>query len=352
MNKKIQLKNTPKADYVSISRDFRADFLNIKKHPALLEQPTLVTKLIFHIVSDLRDYVYFTSHFQGVSNQMKMDLWNSEFVGDDRTEISRTYNISSFLKNRNKEAIKESLEFLKNFKNETYSFYNTKGKKITTSGGLLTNWFFAENSGNFEIIISQYWANKIVAIDTSNKFFLHLLDVFKNNKQLFFYLWLLEFKEVTTPDGIKLKMTTVKFETLQDAYNLKYKNAYDLMRFWLLPMKTKIESCKLGVSFRCNINAENSNKIDIIAFEQKPNEVIDNGEVSGNMVTYKLSYFTRLYGLREENKAFIKDLLEKDYFVFIDKYKQFIKNCSAEKIYAKNYKDNAFCEKIAALYNE
>lgn len=350
MNKKIQLKNIPKADYVSISKDFRSDFLSIKKHPTLLEQPTLVTKLIFHIISDLRDYVYFTNHYQGVGNQMKMDLWNSEFVGDDRTEISRTYNISSFLKNRDKEAMKEALEFLKTFNNETYSFFNSKGKKISTSGGLLTNWFFAENSGNFEIIISQYWANKIVAIDTSNKFFLHLLDVFKNNKQLFFYLWLLEFKEVTALDGTKLKMTTVNFETLQKSFSFNYKNAYDLIRFWLLPMKTKVELGKLGVSFRCNINVQNPNKIDIIAFEQKPTEINESGTVSTNMITYKLSYFTRLYGLNEENKKLIKILLEQNYFVFMEKYSQFIKNCSAEKIYAKNYKNNDFCRKIKDLY--
>ena len=350
MKKKIELKNLEKAEYVSLSKNFRRDYLNIKNHSNLLEQSTLVTKLIFHIVSDLRNFVYFTNGYQGRENQVKLDLWNTEFVGDERTEISRVYNISTFLKNRDKAAMKEALEFLKSFKNETYFFLNSKGKKITTSGGLLVNWFFAENSGNFEIIISQYWANKIVAIETSNKFFLHLLDVFKSNKQLFFYLWILELKEVASSDGEKIKTTTVKFETLQETYLLNYKNPYDLMRFWLIPMKAKVEAKKLGVSFRCNINKENPYKIDIVTFIQKPEELLESKEISSNMITYKLSYLTRLYSLSKKNKEVIRNLLKEDYFLFISKYEEFIKNCSKEKIYAKNYKDDSFCEKIKSLY--
>ena len=61
MKKKIELKNLVKAEYVSLSKNFRTDYLNIKNHSNLLEQSTLVTKLIFHIVSDLRNYVYFTN---------------------------------------------------------------------------------------------------------------------------------------------------------------------------------------------------------------------------------------------------------------------------------------------------
>lgn len=350
MKKKIELKNLVKAEYVSLSKNFRTDYLNIKNHSNLLEQSTLVTKLIFHIVSDLRNYVYFTNGYQGPENQIKLDLWNSEFVGDDRTEISRVYNISTFLKNRDKVAMQEALDFLKSFKNEKYTFQNSMGKKITTSGGLLHNWFFAENSGNFEIIISQYWANKIVAIETSNKFFLHLLDVFKSNKQLFFYLWLLELKEVISSDGEKIKTTTIKFETLQESYLLNYKNPYDLIRFWLLPMKAKVEAKKLGVSFRCNINKDNANKIDIVTFIQKPDEALESGEISANMITYKLSYLTRLYSLSKKNKEVIRGLLKEDYFLFISKYEEFIKNCSKEKVYAKSYSDDSFCNKIKSLY--
>ncbi|WP_395075713.1 hypothetical protein [Flavobacterium sp.] len=347
---KKELPNINKADLILISKNFRNEYLSAENFSFFLEQSTLTVKLLFHIISDLRYHVHFTNYYQGPDNQIKLDLWNSEFVGNERTEISRVYNISTFLKNRDKEAMKKALEFLKLFMNKPYSFDNSQGKKITTSGGLLTNWFFAENSGNFEVIISQYWANKIVAIDYSNKFFMHLLDVFKNNKQLFFYLWVLDFKEFDLPDGTKIKRASKKVTTIQEDYNLNYKNVYDLIRFWLLPMKTKIDEKKLGVSFKYKVNEKNPNIIDFISFEQKPNKALSNGEISLNMITYKLSYLTRNYGLSNENKTFIKNLLKEDYYLFINKYNEFVKNCSKEKIYAKTYKGESFCNKIKSFY--
>ena len=167
---------------------------------------------------------------------------------------------------------------------------------------------------------------------------------------MFFYLWLLELKEVITSNGEKIRTTTVKFETLQESYLLNYKSPYDLMRFWLLPMKTKIEVKRLGVSFRYNINKDNANKIDIVAFLQKPDEALESAEISANMITYKLSYLTRLYSLSKVNKEVIRNLLKEDYFLFISKYEEFIKICSKEKVYAKNYKDDSFLDKIKSLY--
>lgn len=358
---KIQLKGSnSKAEYLSISNTFREEFLNINTHPELLEQSILVLHLIFHIISDLKEYIYFTKHYQGKENQQKLDLWNSEFVGSDRTEISRVYNISTFLKNRDKVAMKEALEFLKHFKNGEYSFENSKGKKITTSGGLITNWFFAEKSGNFEIIISQYWANKIVSVEYSNKFFTDVLYALKNNKQVFFYLWLLRFKEHQTDSGEILKMTTVKFETLKTVFKLKYKSTYDLFRFWLAPMKAKIELSKTDISFRYGINAKDNNKIDIVVFEQKPSMEIEDKDA---LISYKFSYLSRVYGLDNKNKAILKKWLESDYFDFINKYDTFKKMCAKSgskgsktepktpKVSAMKYKNDEFISKIQNLYS-
>lgn len=335
MSKQIILKDLPTTKSILFSKEFRKDYLDFADNEILLEQPVLILDLLFQIISDLRDNIFLdTGNFMGKDNQMKMDYWNTEFVGDERNEIRKVYNVSQFLKNRSKEQITEALQFLKLFKNEKYTFENKAGVKITTSGGLIKDWFFAEKSGNFEVVVSLYWANKIVALQTYNQLFLEVIKKFSSTKQRFFLLWLLEINE---------KGTSVLVGTIQSAFNLNYKNNYEFVRGFLTPIKLKLDKENLGISFNYSFDDKNSNLLHIITYPNKPeNELI----ITNNSISYKLIYIKRRHKLSNTSAALIRKIIEKDYYLFEKNYKEFLINCKAEKKIATDYLNEDFLKKF------
>lgn len=341
MSKQILLKDLPRSKSILFSKEFRKDYLDYADNEILLEQPVLILDILFQIISDLRENIFLDSPaYMGPANQTKMNYWNSEFVGDERTEIRKVYNVSQFLKNRSKEQITEALQFLKFFKNEKFTFENKAGVKITTSGGLIKDWFFSEKSGNFEIVVSLYWANKIVALQTYNQLFLEVIKKFSSTKQRFFLLWLLEINE---------KGTSVLIETIQNAFNLKYKNNYDFIRGFLTPIKLKLDKENLGISFNYSVDDKNSNLLHIITYPNKPElELI----VDNNSISYKLIYVKRRHKLSANTAKLVRILIQKDYHLFEKNYKQFLAKCKMEKKIATDYLDLDFLNKFEEISNQ
>lgn len=341
MSKQINLKNLPVPQSILFSKDFRKDYLNFADDEILLQQPVLILDLLFQIISDLRNNMFLDNGiFMGKDNQVKMDLWNSEFVGDERNEIRKVYNVSQFLKNRSKEQITEALQFLKLFKNEKFTFQNKAGVTITTSGGLIKDWFFAEKSGNFEIVISLYWANKIVALQSYNQLFLTSVRKFTSTKQRFFLLWLLE---------INQKGTSVLISTIQGAFGLNYKTNYDFIRGFILPIKVKLDQEDSGMSFNYSVDKHNSSLLHIITYPNKPNKEI---VISNNSISYKLVYIKRRHKLSDDTAKYVRTLIESDYNGFEEKYKVFLAICKKEKKIAVDYLDVEFVLKLKSLYSE
>jgi len=353
MSKRKDIKSLPLANSVLLSKNFREEYLSYEDFDVLLDQSTITTKLIFYIISDLRNNVFFTSHYMGKENQTKLDLWNQEFCSGEGIEIYLRYNIKSFLKNRDKRAMKKSLKFIKDFKNEEYSFLNSKGEKITTSGGLIKDWYFGEKSGNFEISISQYWANKIVALEVYNEFIMSLLNTLSNNKQVFFVTWLLELK-----GGVGQAL----YMTLQERYRVNYPSRYEFCRSFLLPIKTKLDKQDKGISFNYTADDKNKNKINFVVYPLKPiseidvktskfknldaKNINDYKKVNSKMIAYKAIYYKRRHNLSLEDVKFIKELMQKDYYKFDDNYKSFVKKCRENKVKASDINGLEFIKKI------
>ncbi len=327
-----------KTNSILFSKEFRQDYLDFKNNSILFEQPILVTDLLFQIVSDLRNNIFYNDIFRGKDNQMRLDMWNDEFVSNESIELSKIYNISMFLKNRSKNQMTDALQFLKLFKNEKYSFVNNKGQTITTSGGLIKDWFFAEKSGNFEIKISLYWANKIVSLMEYNTLFIDAIKELSTNKQRLFLLWLLEVGD---------KGTKVNFDTLKEVFKLNYKKNNDVFRYFLLPIKTKLDAMNNGVSFNFKVNDNNNNQIIFIPYTVKPKSQ----DADLNMINYKLKYIKRQHKLSVENTAIIKKLIQTDYNLFIYNYKEFIKFIKqTNKKRATDFIDNDFVNNFNLMF--
>lgn len=362
----IKLENSNNNKNVEFSRSFRKDYLNYIDNPELIKQSVLITNLLFQIILDLRDNMFHTTNTYLYSpddkknNQLKFNLWENEFINSEKNELKKVYKTSFFLKNRNKKLITEALTFLKNYKSETYTFINSKGLKITTSGGLIKDWYFFDKSGNFEITISLYWADKIVRLENGdwNNLRVDIIKEFSNNKQRFFVLWLLELK--------KYSGTSKNFKDILNEYDLNYSDVKELMRGFVAPIKMKLDNPEINdnwFSFRYFLDPKNNNNIKFIPYHIKPKEKIELDEISfkemnknnerhlKHLCNYKLKYIKRRHSLTNDNYILIKKLIETNLSQFETTYKVFLSDIKKKNKIAIDYTEKEFCDYFQKLYN-
>lgn len=354
---------------VEFSKDFREEYLDITTNPILLKQSILVTNLLFQIILDLKDNMFHTDSSylydpnDKTKNQTKLKFWESEVINTDKSVIKKVYRTSSFLKNRNKEKMTEALEFLKNYKKTSYTFTNSEGKVITTSGGLIKDWFYMDKTGLFEITISLYWADKIVRLNKGrwNELKTDIIKEFKDIKQRFFILWVMNLK--------KYVGTKKKFEDFLNTYELNYPNSYEFMRGFLVPIKTKLDNKEINsdwFSFSYFLDQSNNNNIRIVPYDVKPeteNKIPEEFEkaflnnknrMHKNNINYKVKYHRRRHQLSQESTKTLKTkYIEKDLEEFNLIYEAFKKFAKEQKMKVTDYQDRVFLEefdKVAKKY--
>lgn len=368
MKEKKYLKTKNHSEF-ALSKEFRSEYLDIKESKEWLNKPILVTNLLFQILVDLKDNMFHTNDSylyvpaDKIENQTKLDLWQTDFVNSSENHIAKRYKTSYFLKNRDKKQMIKALDFLKNHKAGFYTFTNNKGKKITTSGGLIQNWFFEDNTGIFEIQISLYWANKIVTLNKGYWMNLKLNTIltYKDVKKRFFVLWLMSLKKYTP--------ILKDVSAILNDFDLNYKTIYDLKRSFIQPIKDNLDNKDLNPNWFSFIFLEdenNSNNLKFITYWIKPKEsdleihnrlhnafsdsfVIE--PKSKDLVLYRARYYKRRYNLDAENFIIIKDLLTSDYDLIMKKHKIFLKNCRAtkKKNHYLSFKNKDFIEEILKI---
>lgn len=348
------------------SKLFREDYLNIVTDPVLLEQPVVVLNLLFQIMLDLKNNMFHTddSYLYNPSdknkNQMKMDLWQNEFINTDKNELTKTYRTSQFIPNRNKKLMTAALDFLKNYKSQIYTFKNANGKELTTSGGLIKDWYFSENTGVFEIKISLYWANKIVTLEKGkwNNLKLPIISDFRSVKHRFFILWLMTLK--------KYKGTVKNYKDILDGFKLNYPSRYEFIRGFVIPIKRKLDNKELNddwFSFNYIIDENNENNIRFVPYDVKPKEDANistsalqeiekaRKETLKKAAVYKLKYYRRRHELSSDVAQQIKNgFLEEDLRGFNKNYKLFLKEIKRENKIATDYIDADFLKKMQEIY--
>ena len=364
---KVLLLNSNNGNSFPFSKHFRNDFLDTLKNPILLNQPILMTDLLFQIILDFKEKMFITENRFAFgskeNNQIKMDFWKDNVIDNDTNEIKIVYRTSSFLKNRDKELMTNVLEFLKNYKNEKYSFINSKGIKISTSGGLIKDWYFQDNSGLFVIKISLFWANKIVSLEHGfyNILKLNVTKSFKKSNHRFFILYLL---------GLKLNhQTKKKWRDINHAFGLNYKSLYELKRGFLTSIKGKLDNNLVNPNwFSFNFFSDPNNEDNVILYtflhKPKPNTLIDlnqkihseyknigSEKYKKRYISYRLGYYKRQHRLTEENCLILKQtFLETNIDLFEKNYNLFKKDIRKLKMKTTDFEKNDFLEKIKSYY--
>lgn len=351
---------------VEISKHFSDEYLDVEENPILLLQPKVVTDLLLKLFNDLKSNMFRTSnkHLYDPKdiqeNQYKMALWEEEVINTDKNTLVKAYKTSSFLPNRNKALMTKALDFLKMYKHSIYSFENSKGKKLTTSGGLIKDWNFLDKSGVFQVEISLYWADKIVRLEPEkwNNLRTDILSEIKNVKFRFFIFWLIRIK--------KNKGTSIGWMKLNKRYGLSYSNKYDFIRGFLIPLKTILDNKEINdtwISFAYYDVANKPNEIKIVPYDVRPKEfkkidpkgkeVIENNRLNSerNEINYQTKYTKRRHEISEGNILnFKKEIIEPDVLAFKVSYKKFLSAIRKEKKKAKDFLDIDFINKWKELY--
>lgn len=366
--KHVPLDSLPLPEYINMSKNFRKEFLDPVKNPELLEQSVIVFKVIMRIVADLRYQTFQKgTHFLGKENQQKLDFWEEEFLMQDNSYIQLNYKIRDFIASGNTKQMSKILQFLMDFKREEYTTFNQKGKPIKTFGGLLHTYYLSDK-GAFQLIVSSYWAEKIVHLEAYNGILWRIIESQKDFKKAIF---LLRVMEVQPNKGISWD-----FQSLNRTFDLNYKSAKDLCSKFLRPIKKHLEektfeytenSIKenntkefLQKSFNFGINKNNSNVIDCSVFFLKPDERIEEKIYDPLEQKYKLSYYKKRHQLDKAQTELIKEFIKgiiiegklttnPNFELFKTAYEAFKDECKKDKITTDKIIQEEFISKMQKI---
>lgn len=317
---------------VEISKDFTDDYLDVEENPILLLQPILVTDILFRIMTDLKGNMFRTGNKHiydpkdKKDNQLKMVFWEQEVLNTDKNTLVKAYKTSSFLKNRDKRLMTRALEFLKTYKQSIYTFNNDKGVKLTSSGGLIKDWYFIDKTGVFQVEISLYWADKIVRLQPEkwDNLRTDILGSIKNIRHRLFITWLIRLK--------KNKGTAIGWMKLAKRYGLGYGNKYDFIRGFLTPLKSILDNKEINntwISFAYYDVPEKPDQIKIVPYDVRPEEfaqiqeegkaIIKNNRANTerNEINYQAKYIKRIHQLSDQSiKSFKENIIKPDVVSF------------------------------------
>lgn len=309
-------------EIIKISNEFRKDYLDYLNHrEELFAQSSLFNKIILRIIADFSSYHYQVSKsFLGVENQRQYQLFEQEFLSEDDTYCKRVYSFSDFSSQRKKDFIKV-LEFMKEYKNGPYTVETLNKKKYTTSGGLILNYKVLDKEGKFEILITNYWLEKIVKVNTYNTFLYEFITLLKGNK-FSFALWI---------ESLPEKGTTPHFNTMNSSLGLNYTNVKDLVKGFLKPMKTMMDELSL-TSFNYSIKGD---YIYFVNYKTNYKGKLNQSNRAIVSVKNKLAYYKRRHSINENQLKSIRTIITPiklpdnslsyvNYDYFMDCYQLFI----------------------------
>lgn len=225
IKREIMNKENPKT--VNIPVDFRRQFLSLQNSPELLERGVVTFRIILKIIANLRSETF--SNIVNERNIKALSLFEEEFKTQDNSYAQFTFFANEIDPHRNSSIIKESLEFLVHYKEGWYKSKNKNGKFISSYGGLLTN--VATGNGKITFSVSAYWMEKLCNMDQYNISNYEYFFKVSNTKHFLFYLWFLE----------TVGVCKISRLTLNKTYDLHYKTASDLKKFFLIPIKKEFE---------------------------------------------------------------------------------------------------------------
>jgi hypothetical protein len=337
-------------EIIKISNDFRKEYLDYLNHrDELFAQSSLFNKIILKVIADFSTYHYqHGSTYLGIDNQKQYELFEQEFLSEDDTYCKRVYSFSDFSSQRKKDFI-TVLEFMKQYKNAPYKVTTLNKKTYTTSGGLILNYKVLDKEGKFEILISNYWLEKIVHVTSYNSFLYEFITLLKGNK-FSFALWI---------ESINPKGTTPHYTTMNTSLGLNYSSAKDLAKEFLKPMKAMMDELSL-TSFNYSVKGD---YIFFINYKTNYKGKLIKTNRAAVSVKNKLAYYKRRHSIDETQFKSIKAIITPiklpdnnlsyvNYDYFMECYQLFILAAKTRSKKATDIQDLEFCEMMNEILKE
>lgn len=329
------------SDQVSFDNEFIKEFI---LNEEMTKANMIVHRIIVHIGFLLKkDQIYIGKNSVNeelLVNQMKLQLFDEEFLTYENTHFVFTMQNAKVNENRNYKKLKTALEFLTNYKKGWYNSKNSKGEDISCYGGLISDSVINQNTGTFQFKISAYWLKKILVLNHYNQTLYQLVFQISSNKHMIFWYWLTTLKE----EGTK-----IDFKTINQRYDLKYKDARSLSKGFLKPIKNNLDKLSLE-SFNFKVSG------DIISIKRYQRSIEDVSKtISLNsdskiivQKNYKISYFKKRHKLSDNEindlKLVMKNIKGSDLVILNDAYSEFVNSCRNNKVHSTDFIGKIFLE--------
>jgi len=154
---KRDYKSKKNSDIVNLPVDLGEDFFSLKAKQKLSEAPSTTEKIILNILNEL--YITHKS-FQDENNDVKLSIYDTSFLTENNTYTRFTFNISEIDTNLNYNQVKEGLEFLEGLDKGWHKAKNSKGKTVSSYGGVISNANISD--GKISFLMSSHWVDKFL----------------------------------------------------------------------------------------------------------------------------------------------------------------------------------------------
>jgi hypothetical protein len=324
INRSYNSKNN-KSDFVNFPVLFRREALSVSENSELIQAPITAVRILFKILHDISH-----DQFQADKQKNQLNLFEEHFTTDNNSYCKFLFPIESIDENRNYNSVKKGLEFLEELNKGWYKVTNSKGKTVSSYGGVISNANIDE--GNVFFLVSSYWIEKLLKIPKYNTVIYDLAWQLPKSKQILFYLWLLEVPETGT---------NVNFDKFQSSYGFNYSTPHSFCKNFLKNIKDILDQYS-NVSFNYKVK---SNKIHILPYPTKTiNLKLNKKTIKKQEITQKLHYWKTRHKL--DNKIdTIKTVINLDnscFPILLKAYKNLVKDCRVAGTKVTDYTGESF----------
>lgn len=325
---KRHYKGKSSSDIINFPVELRRGLLSPDANKEVLKMPISSARILFKILNDLSNDQFQTNN---AKQRLQLSLFEADFKTEHNTYARFTFKVSDITPTDDYTNIKKGLEFLENLNRGWYKSVNSKGKPISSYGGVILDPNVSE--GYISFLVSAFWLEKLVSIPKYNTVFFETAWALAKTKQLLFYLWLLE-----VPDN----GTKVNFNKMQELYEYNYKSAKEYAKNVLKPIKIKLNNHS-NKSFNYSIRGE---LIHIVPYYTNDVDLsIKKTTSEKQKVTQRLHYWKQRHGLSNNDIGVLRSLININpsvFSLFLKSYKRLVFNCREKGTKVTSYQGSDF----------
>lgn len=297
-----------------------------KKKESILKipfnMPLSAVKILHKILDEVSIYQF---RRDNPKNYKQYSLFDEELATDGNSYIKISFPVKSVFPGRNYNDISKGIIFLMNYKNKERIFFNNKGKKIRTYGGILKDATVSE--GKINLILSVYWYHKFVDLSFNySKLYSNTIYKLTNSKQFLFLLFISKI-------AYHQSEILINYNVLNEMFNFNYKTPSLLKKNFFNPLK-KILDKYSNVSFNTKVKKENI--LVKVYYTKEIDLKLDDKINYQRLFNYKKYYWKKKHLISDEQlkilDSYFKLNNKEHYEIFTDAYKLLVKTKRKQKI--------------------